>query len=253
MPRHPAVAPLNPRIRWRKNSREPDQSHRGRHRYRRNHTAGWRRSLYLGGPDRRTFRRPPSRAGVGRRPGCPYRGADRRGAGRGHPPPAGPPPGPLGAVRADRGQGGLGERRFHRQGGRGPERRPRPAGHGHRLRHRWCDDPARPVRRAEGEGRTPCLPAHRSDADAERSVRQRGTRRGRPRRCAHPGLRLRLRRRGHRLRHRDDPHGPRRRRRRRWHRGGHPPASHRRVRQHDGDVQEQRRPRGCLAHLRRRP
>lgn len=36
------------------------------------------------------------------------------------------------------------------------------------------------------------------------------------------------------------------------HRGGHPPAAHRRLRQHDGDVQEQRRPAGCLAPLRRR-
>lgn len=38
-----------------------------------------------------------------------------------------------------------------------------------------------------------------------------------------------------------------------WYGGGHPPAADRRVRQHDGDVQEQRRPAGRLAPLRRRP
>lgn len=33
---------------WRRNSSELDQSHRGRHRYRRNHTAGWRQRIDLG-------------------------------------------------------------------------------------------------------------------------------------------------------------------------------------------------------------
>ena len=48
-------------------------------------------------------------------------------------------------------------------------------------------------------------------------------------------------------------YGPRRRRRRGRHGGGHPPAADRRLRQHDGDVEEQRRPAGRLPPLRRRP
>ena len=167
--------------------------------------------------------------------------------------PAGPQAGPLGAVRADRGPRGVGGRRLRRAGRRGRTIDPDRLGVGHRLRHRRRDDPARPVRRAEGEGRTPRLPAHRAHAHAERPVRQRRSGGGRPGRRAHPGLRLRVGRRGHRLRRRDDPHRPRRRRRRRRHRGGDPPAADRRVRQHDGDVQEQRRARERLASLRHGP
>ena len=116
----------------------------------------------------------PSGAGLGRRPGGPYRRADRRGTGRGHSPAAGPPAGPLGAVRADR----------------GPARRGRtPVSPPGRAR----TTPVDPDRLGaviasgiggvttlldqydvlQGEGRTPRLPAHRPDADAERPVRQR--------------------------------------------------------------------------------
>ena len=104
-----------PRITWRKNSRELDQSHRGRHRYRRNHTAGWRQRIDLGGSDRRTFRCQAPGAGVGRRTAGPYRRPGRRGPDRGHSAAAGPQAGPLGAVRADRGPGGVGGRRLHRR------------------------------------------------------------------------------------------------------------------------------------------
>lgn len=38
-----------------------------------------------------------------------------------------------------------------------------------------------------------------------------------------------------------------------WDRGGDPPAADRRVRQHDGDVQEQREPRAGLASVRQGP
>ena len=64
------------------------------------------------------------------------------------------------------------------------------------------------------------LPHDRPDADAERPGRRRRPRARRPGRRAHAGQRLRLRRRGDRLRRRHDPHRPRRRRRRRRHRGG---------------------------------
>lgn len=38
-----------------------------------------------------------------------------------------------------------------------------------------------------------------------------------------------------------------------WHRGGHPPAADRRLLQHDGDVQEQRRPAGRVPSVRQGP
>ena len=57
-----------------------------------------------------------------------------------------------------------------------------------RLRHRRRDHPARPVRRAEGEGRPPRLPAHRPDAHAERPGRLRRPGARRPGRRAHPGV-----------------------------------------------------------------
>ena len=45
---------------------------------------------------------------------------------------------------------------------------------------------------------------------------------------------------------------PGRRRRRRWHRGGHPPAAHRRLRRDAGPVDPQRRPRDRVPAVRRR-
>ena len=53
------AADSRPLYTWRKNSCELDQSHRGRHRYRRNHTAGWRHRLDLGGSAGGPLRRQP--------------------------------------------------------------------------------------------------------------------------------------------------------------------------------------------------
>ncbi len=75
----------------------------------------------------------------------------------------------------------------------------------------------------------------------------------RPRRCARARLRLRLGRRGHRVRRRHDPCRSRRHRRGRRHRGHDPPHAHRRVRGLAHPVAAQRRPAGRLAPLRRRP
>ena len=74
------------------------------------------------------------------------------------------------------------------------------------------------------------------DAHAQRLGRGRRHRARRPRRRAHPGQRLRVRRRGHRVRRGHDPQRPGRRRRRRRHRGGHPPAAHLRLRRDAGPV-----------------
>ncbi len=248
LPRHPAVAPLNPRI-WRKYSVSST-----------NRTVvvtGIGATTPLGGDAASTWRAsspanrcPRPGAGLGRRPGGPNRGADRRGAGPGHPPPAGPPSRPLGAVRPDRRQGSLGRRRFHRQGRRRRLRRPGTVGtviasgiggvttlldQYDVLKEASAASPRTPFPCSCRTARPPTWVCSSAPAPA-----------------SHPGLRLRLGRRGHRLRHRDDPHRARRRRRRRWYGGGDRPAAHRRVRQHDGDVQEQRRPAGRLAPLRRR-
>ncbi len=88
-------------------------------------------------------------------------------------------------------------------------------------------------------------PLDRADAHAQRPRCLGRPRARRPRRGAHPGRRLRVRRRGDRLGHGDDPQRPRRRRRRRRHRGGDPPAPHRRVRRDAGAVDPQRRARSA--------
>ena len=71
------------------------------------------------------------------------------------------------------------------------------------------------------------LAVHRADADAERLGRVDRHRAGRPGRGAHHGQRLRVRRRGDRLRHRHDQVRPGRRRAGRRHRGGDHAAEHR--------------------------
>ena len=70
---------------------------------------------------------------------------------------------------------------------------------------------------------------------------------------AHAGQRLRVRRRGDRLRARPAPARPGRRRRRRRHRGVHPPADHRRIRADAGDEHAQRRARARVAPVRQGP
>ena len=102
-----------------------------------------------------------------------------------------------------------------------PDDRPRAARRRHRHRHRRRPDAARPATTCcEEQGRRAGCAAHRADAHAQRRRRARRPRARRPRRRAHAGERLRVRRRGDRVRRRHDPQRPRRRRRRRRHRGG---------------------------------
>ena len=125
-------------------------------------------------------------AGQDRRP---RRGRADRGARAGQ----GPPARPLRPVRAGRGDGGLGRLRPRRRRHRRPERARRRDG----LRHRRRADAARQLRRAQGEGPAPGLPARRTDADAERPGREhRPLRRRRGPPCNTPGLGLRLGQRG---------------------------------------------------------
>ena len=161
-----------------------------------------------------------------------------------------PPAGPLGAVRADRRPRGLEGRRASRASPPSPNRLGVMVGSGIGGVTTLLERLRRP---AQGEGPARGRPAHRPDAHAELpgGLRRPGVRR--PRRRARAGLGLRHRRRGGRPRHRDDPLRPRRRGGGRRHRGRHPPAADRGLRQHDGDVQAQRRPAARLPALRRRP
>ena len=68
-----------------------------------------------------------------------------------------------------------------------PEVDPERLGVVRRHRHRRRLDPARRLRRAQGEGPAADLPAHRPDADAERPGRRGRARARRPGRRAHPG------------------------------------------------------------------
>ncbi len=77
--------------------------------------------------------------------------------------------------------------------------------------------------------------------------------RRRPGRGQHPGLGVRVRQRGDRAGGRPDPARPGRRRRGRRHRGGDPPAADGGVRQHDGAVEERRRPDHGLPAVGHRP
>ena len=111
-----------------------------------------------------------------------------------------------------------------------------------RLRHRRRDHAARQLRRAARQGPAPGLPARRADADAQRAGGQRQPDARRPGGRQHAGLGLRLRQRGHLPRPRPDPPRPGRHHPGRRHRGRDPPAADGGVRQHDGAVQERRRP-----------
>ena len=104
-----------------------------------------------------------------------------------------------------------------------------------------------------GEGPAPGLAAVDPDADAQQPGGQRRPGHRRQGGRAHARLGMRIRQRGDRSRRRHDPARPRRRRRRRRHRGGDPPAADGRLRQHDGAVQAQRRPRARLASVGHRP
>ncbi len=122
-------------------------------------------------------------------------------------------------------------------------RRPRAARRRDGVRHRRRADAADQLRRAQGEGPAPGLPARDPDADAERARRERRPGRRRQGRRAHarsrpapPATRAIALGIDH------DPARPRRRRRRRRHRGRDPPAADGRVRPDDGAVQAQRRP-----------
>ena len=107
-----------------------------------------------------------------------------------------------------------------------------------------------PVRRAAREGSAPGVSAHCADADAERPGGRGRTRPASSGRRPHAGQRLRVGRRGHRVRPRDDPHRARRRRGLRWHRGGDSPAATRRVRRDARDVDPQRRAAARVSPLR---
>ena len=80
-----------------------------------------------------------------------------------------------------------------------------------------------------------------------------GHRTGRARRGAHPGQRVRVRGRGHRLRHGHDPVRPGRRGAGRRHRSGHHPAERGRVRGHARAVHPQRRARAGVPPVRPGP
>ena len=120
----------------------------------------------------------------------------------------------------------------------------------HRHRHRRRDQPDLPARRAAREGRRPGLAAADPDEHAQRPGGLRRARDRRPGRRAHPGQRVRVRRRGDRLRPRPAPPRPGRRRPGRRHRGLHPPADDLGLRQHAGDEHPQRRARAGLAAVR---
>ena len=121
-------------------------------------------------------------------------------------------------------------------------RRPRAArgrdGVGHRRRH----DVAVQLRHPAREGPATGLAAGRPDADAERAGRADQPVRRCPGRGEHAGLGVRLRQRGHLAGARPDPARPRRHRAGRRHRGSDPPAADGGVREHDGAVEEHRRP-----------
>ncbi len=163
---------------------------------------------------------------------------------RGARPGQGPATGPVRPVRADRGQRGVGGLRPGRR--RGRRRTPRRR---HGVWHRRRPDAAQQLRHTPREGPTPGLAAGDPDAHAQLPRRQRRARDRRQGRGPHPGVGLRLRQRGDRARHRHDPARPGRRRGLRWHRGGRARAAHGRVREHDGAVQAQRRPRGRFPTL----
>ena len=175
---------------------------------------------------------------------------DRR-LGRGRPghadrPGAGPPAGPVRAVRAGRRPRGLGRRgRARGRPGaarrRGVQRHRRHRVHACRLRH------------AEGEGLAAALAVHRADADAERLGGLDQHRARRPGRGAHHGERVRVRRRGDRLRHGHDQVRPGRRRAGRRHRGRDHAAEHRRVRGDARPVHPQRRAGARLPPVRQGP
>ena len=99
----------------------------------------------------------------------------------------------------------------------------------------------RRLRHDEREGMAAAVPVRDPDAHAERLSRLDRHRAERPRRGAHHGERVRVRRRGHRLRHRHDPGGPGRRGAGRRDRGRDHPAERRGVRRHAGAVHPQRR------------
>ena len=102
-----------------------------------------------------------------------------------------------------------------------PRGRPRAPRRRHRLRHRRRHHAcSTPTTSCSDAGPVAHLAAHRPDAHAQRPGR-RASASSSARRPAstRPCQRLRLRRRGHRLRPRDDPQRPRRRRHRRRHRG----------------------------------
>ena len=153
----------------------------------------------------------------------------------------GPPAGPLGAVRADRGPRGVGRRRLRAEDGEPstPSAWASPSPPASAACTTLLDQYDMPA----GEGPAPGLPAAvpmlmpngPAATSASRSA-PRPARTPRSRACASGNEAIALR-------HRHDPRRPRRRGRRRRHRGRDPPAADRRVRQHDGAVQAQRRPR----------
>ena len=132
------------------------------------------------------------------------------------------------AGRADRRREAWADAGFTGQSGR-DRPRPRAARRRHRHRHRRRADPARPVRLIQEKGPGRVSPLHIPMLMPNGPAALRRPRARRPGRRAHPGQRLRVRRRGDRARPRPDPARPRRRRRRRRHRGLRPPAAHRRA------------------------
>ena len=140
------------------------------------------------------------------------------------------------AVRARRGDGGVGRRR---------QPRDRPGATRRRLRHRHrrAAHPARRVGHAAREGSASRSADDGPHAHAERRGRKPLPPLQRPRLRAHRRQRLRVEHRVDRQRDRAHPRRLRRRRDRRRHRVRHPPGDHRRVLVDAGALPSQRRPR----------